>query len=260
MCLISFSWNPDHPRRLVLVANRDEFYRRPTAQMTFWHENASLLAGKDLLHLGTWMGVTTHGRFAAITNYRGRETRTRLRSRGHLPQQYLEGTESPMAFARQLTATADQYGGFNLLLGDNDTLVYYSNKSAQPPVCLPAGLYGLSNHLLDTPWPKVVKAKWQLASLLRDTPHPQTETLLTLLQDKRIALDHELPDTGVGREFERLLSAQFIHSPIYGTRATTALIVDKKTGIQVAEQSFTYQGPLEPAVTFHLNPGQNATG
>lgn len=253
MCLIAFAWKPNAQNTLVLVSNRDEFYQRPSRPANFWPENKQILAGKDLLHQGTWLGITRQGKFAAITNFRGKDPRLNLKSRGHLPLSFLNSTIAPEEFAEQLQKEASHYGGFNILLGDREQLVYYSNKSGQPPAALAPGIYGLSNHFLDTPWPKVNASKQALEALLQRRPDPNPEELLQLLQDKQQAPDELLPDTGVGVVVERMLSAQFIHSPAYGTRATTSLILDKQGRAFFAEQNHAGSGSATSPTFYEFN-------
>jgi uncharacterized protein with NRDE domain len=238
MCLIALAWqsHPDYP--LVVAANRDEFHDRATAPARFWPEAPELLAGRDLAAGGTWLGVTRHGRFAALTNFREPQAPRGERSRGLLVSSFLQGRDSPLSYAQAVMAEADCYGGFNLLLGDGHMLVVLSNRGTPPQVLAP-GVYALSNHLLDTPWSKVEHARRALQAELAD---PTPAGLLALLADETPAADAELPDTGVGLAMERLLSPPFIRSPRYGTRASTALLLGQRR-IRFVEQGF---GPSVP--------------
>ncbi len=225
MCLILFAYRV-HPRyRLILLGNRDEFYNRPTLPLDFWSDAPDLLAGRDMQSGGTWMGVTTSGRWAAITNYRD-PTRFKADapSRGALVRDYLCSQEAPELYLARVAASPIQYNGFNLLAGDRDSLWYYGNYAATAPHLLPPGLYGLSNHLLNTPWPKVMQGCQALASYLQtvesDVEH---DALLNLLRNRQIAADDQLPSTGVSLEWERALSPCFIETPGYGTRSSTVL-------------------------------------
>ena len=240
MCLIALAWqaHPDYP--LIVMANRDEFYRRPTTPARFWPEAPQLLAGRDLAAGGTWLGLTRHGRFAALTNYRDPAAPTGERSRGLLVSGFLEGRLSAWDYANDVAAEGEHYGGFNLLLGDARELLVVSNRGTAPRRLTP-GIHGLSNHLLDTPWPKVEKAKAGLAAALAQ---PMPESLLALLADDRQADDSALPDTGVGVAMERMLSPLFIHSPQYGTRASTVLILGHERA-QFVEQTFDEKGAGE---------------
>lgn len=241
MCLILIAYQ-SHPRYpLVVVANRDEFYQRPTREAAFWPEDSRLIAGKDLEAGGTWLGVHRHGRFAAITNHRSTtEPPTAVRSRGHLPVDFLCGDMDAGNYAKALLEHGGEYAGFNLLLLDASGLHYCSNVSGQLR-SLPAGIYGLSNAQLDTSWPKVELGRDKIRELLaRD--QLDLEELAGALAGREYAPDHLLPETGVGREAERWLSAQFIHSDDYGTRATTSITVGQQGEVDFMEQSFGAQG------------------
>ncbi len=224
MCLILVAWeaHPDYP--LVVAANRDEFFSRPTAPASFWGDG-EILAGRDLQSGGTWMGVTRSGRFAALTNFRdpGLHSENRA-SRGKLVAGFLEADEAPLTWLEQRRAEADHYNPFNLLVGDRSSLACYSSVSHEL-LPLGPGIYGLSNHLLDTPWPKVQAAKSSLSLALAALP--DTAPLFELLRDDAIHADTALPRTGVGLEWERLLSAAFVKAPGYGTRSSTVLIVSR---------------------------------
>ncbi|MDD3651100.1 NRDE family protein [Immundisolibacter sp.] len=220
MCLLVLAWRllPDTP--LLLAGNRDELYARPAAPAQFWAEAPQLLAGRDLLAGGTWLGVTRAGRFAAVTNYREPRTVTPPpRSRGELARDYLLGAAGPGRFVAALAPRAGDYSGFNLLLGDRDQLWWYSNRGG-PARRLEPGIYGLSNHLLDTPWPKVEIAKAALRRLCA-AGAPSTADLLALLADRRTHAT--APADGVDAQTARALSAIFIDTPHYGTRCSSVL-------------------------------------
>lgn len=248
MCLIVFAID-SHPRyRFVLAANRDEFYARPTQPLQAWPEAPHVFAGRDLEAGGTWLGITHNRRFAAITNVREGVRRTpSQRSRGELTRDFLLGTQSAADYAQAVYRTGEQYAGFNLLLGDGASFYYCSNRG-DAPRALSRGVYGLSNDSLDTPWPKVVGGKSELRALLECEPTPAE--LLRILADTRRPLDSELPDTGVGLELERRYSTRFIASAEYGTRASTALLVDSDGGVELSEQNFGINGaPLGALIT-----------
>lgn len=242
MCLILFAWR-SHPRyRLVLAANRDEFHARPTAAAAFWEDAPHLLAGRDLEAGGTWLGVTRAGKFAAITNYREppEAATPQDRSRGQLVTDYLLGSASPRDGARQLRENASSYRGYNLLLGDAEQLVYTSNRaqSARP---VPGGIHGLSNHLLDTPWPKVRAGRERLTELLRqDCIEP--EALLALLADPQPVPGGEPPVFDPALAPELITRMRFIRSPAYGTRSSTALLYGRDGEIVFVERQFDAQG------------------
>ena len=237
MCLIAFAWqaHPNFP--LVLGANRDEFLERPTAPAAFWPENGELLAGRDLRKGGTWLGITRSGRFAAVTNYRqGGSISRAVRSRGELVADFLTGDLSPAAYTASLS-TQDAFDGFNLLTGDMNNIFYLSNKKEILRES-EAGVHGLSNALLDTPWPKVQQAKAALSVLLEADRDTLVAGVFSFLANDRRSPDHELPSTGVSLDRERLLSPAFIASPDYGTRSSTVLLVDRRGEVTFVERSF----------------------
>ncbi len=240
MCLILFAWQA-HPRyRLVVGANRDEFHLRPAADARFWKDHPQLLAGQDLQGGGTWLGVTTTGRFSAITNYREpqRQATEEYPSRGALVHGFLTGDGSPTEFAEETERRS--YAGFNLLIADQQEMRYLSNRSPQGRSITP-GCHGLSNHLLDTPWPKVEEGTAELKALIRGE-HLSTEALLEILSDRTTPPDHALPDTGIGQERERLLGSRFIRSPGYGTRSSTAMTINRNGEVQFMERTFDAMG------------------
>jgi uncharacterized protein with NRDE domain len=225
--------------RLILAANRDEFYERPTAQAGFWEDAEVLLGGRDLERGGTWLGATETGRVAAITNFREPSRKTvGAPSRGLLVSDFLRSHERPEAYLERLATNASSYNGFNLIVGDADKLRYYSNRGDAPRALEP-GLYGVSNHLLDTPWPKVARGKQALAEMLSSDDAVSIDDIFRLLADRTLADDTCLPDTGVGLEVERALSPLFITSPVYGTRSSTVLLVNREGKVTFIERSFT---------------------
>lgn len=238
MCLILFAYEAHPEYRLVVAANRDEFYERPTAAAGFWPEAPGVLAGRDLLHGGTWLGVTRGGRFAAVTNYRDPAVKIEnAPSRGALVTEFLKSIESAGEYTRGLAARAGEYNGFNLLAGDGRSLYYFSNRGG-PPRELGPGVYGLSNALLDTPWPKVVRGRRALAEVVKSGDALAPEVVTRVLLDRVRAADAELPETGVGLEVERVLSPLFIESPGYGTRCSTAVLLDRAGRLTFVERTF----------------------
>lgn len=238
MCLILVAWRThvDHP--LVVAANRDEYYRRATASADFWPEHPQLLAGRDLEAGGTWMGITRTGRFAALTNFRDPVShQSNAPSRGHLVADFLNGDAAIDAYLDALPAS--DYNGFNLLLGDGQRLVAFSNVSLERHELAP-GFYGLSNALFDTPWPKVGAGKTALEVALAALPNEAP--LFHLLRDDTIHPDSALPATGVPLEWERLLSAAFIRSQDYGTRCSTVVTVSAGEVVTFDEQSWQPNG------------------
>jgi len=246
MCLILFACNVHPSYRLVLAANRDEFYDRPTKAADFWKKNPQVLAGVDLKEKGTWMGVTKRGKFAAITNYRDPASwKVQAPSRGQLVSRYLMGSASAEKYLNRIKVEAHQYNGFNLLLGDAENLLIYSNRGGAQKI--PDGIHGLSNHLLDTPWPKVQRGVRLLEEALSRKGEDLESALFSLLTDRLVASDDQLPDTGIGREWERVLSPLFIVSPGYGTRSSTLLLIGKNGRIKLVEK--IYHGSPESWLT-----------
>lgn len=245
MCLILFAHDV-HPRyALVLAANRDEFHDRPTAPAAMWADAPDVLGGRDLRMGGTWLGVTRSGRWAAVTNFRDpSEFERQARSRGDLVRIFVTSRETPEEYLAQLRAAEDDFSGYNLLIGDGARVFWSSNRAphARSESPLRAGIYGLSNHLLDTPWPKVTRGKAALSELLSKSEDFSPERLLDLLLDRTLAAEHELPSTGVSLELERALSASFIRAPGYGTRSSTALLIRRDGRIHFAERRFDEQG------------------
>lgn len=253
MCLILLAYkvHPNYP--LIIAANRDEQYNRPTASAQFWADYPNLLAGRDLEAMGTWFGVTKEGRFAAITNYRAPSLVVdNARSRGELVTNYLIGNASTREYLINLQETRDNYNGYNLILGDINCCWYYSNISNQVEEVKP-GIHGLSNHFLDTPWTKVNKGKENLARCIQDPNFIEKEKLFTLLYDDERANVEELPDTGVGLEWETILSSIFVKSPNYGTRASTVMLIDRQKHILFSECSFIPDEPQWEEVNYEFN-------
>ena len=238
MCLIVFAWRPGHAQPLIVAANRDEFYARPTLPLAQWPDAPHVYAGRDQEAGGTWLGVSADGRFAALTNIRDPHQPPARKSRGELVARFLSGSLPIDQYLAEVNGRSIEYAGFNLLVGTREEMWHY-NANHTEPARLEAGVYGLSNAGLDTPWPKLLKAKAALSQAL-DDPHPHV--LLELLSDPLTAPFAELPDTGVGLATESLLSSVFIASPTYGTRASTALIVNADGTRWMVERSFGPEG------------------
>ena len=236
MCLILFSY-AQHPRyKLILAANRDEFLDRPAEPASFWSAHPDILAGRDVKAGGTWMGITKNLRFAAITNYRDPASeKQNAPTRGRLVLDFLTGNAHPEAYLHNLKARAAAYNGYNLLVGDPEGLWYFSNRENNVRKVQP-GLHGLSNHLLNTPWPKVEKGKLRLQMAI-EKDGLNSAGLLDVLGDTRQAPDAQLPQTGVPLEWERILSPIFIEAPHYGTRASTVLLLDHEGGVSFVERT-----------------------
>jgi uncharacterized protein with NRDE domain len=254
VCLLLFAWHPDADHRLVLAGNRDEFHDRPAAPADWW--DSGILGGKDLRAGGTWLAAHGSGRFAVVTNFREPLEEGRgPRSRGELVTGFLESAATPWEYARGAAARGRDYAGFNLLLGDPETLVYLSNRGRGPEALAP-GVYGLSNHLLDTPWPKLERTRARFKALLEEGAG--TGALLAMLADREPAVDGDLPDTGIGPEWERLLSSPFIVSSHYGTRCSTVIKLRAGRGMEFTERRFDAAGECtgESAFRFPV-PGRN---
>ncbi|SCY32622.1 NRDE family protein [Desulfoluna spongiiphila] len=241
MCLIlvSLKSHPSFP--LVIAANRDEFYARETAPMA-WHENApSVLCGTDLKEGGTWMGVTETGRFAALTNHRDpSRINPDAASRGWIVSRFLEGTDDAPTFADALSRKKNSYNGFNLLFGTVDHLFHYSNISDTLTELAP-GVHGVSNALLNTPWPKVETGK----DALKAMAHPSEESLFSLLADQTTPEDALLPETGMTLEWERILGPLFIHSEVYGTRSSCLVTLSADRTLTATERTYSPTGPAD---------------
>jgi uncharacterized protein with NRDE domain len=251
MCLILLSFKQHSRYPVILAANRDEFYERPSAPVAFWDDAPDILAGKDMKDGGTWLGITRRGRIAAVTNYRDPASMMDgAPSRGWLVREYLSGMEDPAVYFEKVAQRADRYNAFNLIAGDASRLFYFSNRDLSNRgriMELTPGLYGLSNHLLDTPWPKVERGKTALNLMLAGEEKPDPEDIFGILSDRSRPDDSRLPDTGVGLEWERILSAIFIVSPVYGTRSSTVLMIDRKNRGILTERVYNH-GP-EPWMT-----------
>lgn len=240
MCLILVAWHshPDFP--CIIAANRDEFHGRPTQPAHWWRDRPDVLGGRDGLAGGSWLGITRSGRFAALTNYRSaRPKRADTPSRGTIVSDVLASGESTANLLDAISRTAPRFDGFNVLFSDGDSLGIYESESRSGRI-LPAGIYGLSNHLLDTDWPKVRRAKARLPRALADLP--ECEPILALLRDDQPAADAELPRTGVSLEWERLLSSAFVRGPDYGTRCSTIILVDRSGSKRFEEWSWDSRG------------------
>jgi len=243
MCILLFAYDVHANYSLVVAANRDEFYQRPTSSAQFWSDAEEIFAGRDLQAGGTWLGISKTGRFAGLTNIREQPqipTKSSL-SRGLLVSTYLRETISPKAYLEAIYPTMMDYPGFNLLVGDHQELWYLANRGQAPPQRLGPGIYGLSNHLLNSPWPKVTWGRETLKSLL-DTPM-HSEKIFAMLGRAEYFADDQLPDTGVGLAHERMLSPLFIQSKLYGTCCSTLITADRTGVVQFYERD---TNPLHP--------------
>jgi uncharacterized protein with NRDE domain len=266
MCLILLAWRHHPGFPLVIAANRDEFYARPAAPVHFWPELPDLCAGRDLQAGGTWLGVTRSGRFAALTNFRSIEMPpANALSRGELPLAFLRASMSSGDFLAELTATHARFAGFSLLFGViGEQLRYFTNRAdgRNEPYwkTIGDGVHGLSNHLLDTPWPKLSGGKRELGALMHEKP--SAEGIFRVLADRTLPSDAELPQDGIGIEHERKLAPRFINHPEmgYGTRASTAVIVTSNGWISVSERAFDAAAQALPDVTHRFRLQRRRTG
>ncbi len=240
MCLIAWDWQPDTEMPLLLIANRDEFYARPTQALHAW-EDAPIVAGKDLQAGGTWLGISNPKRLAALTNVRDlRMHRPDAPSRGALVSGFLSGQQSAPDYLAQVAKDAAQFNPFNLLVFDGQSLCGLQSQSAHVQHFAP-GLGAVSNAGFGTPWPKLLKLQSGLGALQSDQ-RTDAATLFGLLAHDQDAPEHLLPDTGLPPERERLLSRAFIRSADYGTRASSIIML-RRNSAEFTERSFDAQGP-----------------
>lgn len=253
MCLIAFAYRQHPDYDLIFAANRDEYYGRPTREAKFWEEHPHILAGKDLKAGGTWMGITKRGYFSALTNYRDpSEYKEKAPSRGELPLHFLKNEVNPGHFMQKLQQKGHAYNGFNLLVGTPNEICYFSNRK-QGVQMLEPGFYGLSNHLLNSSWPKVNRAKNRLKNFITDDDISE-EGLFSLLADDTPALDQELPDTGLSKDLEKAVSPIFIQTKKYGTRCSTILLIKKNGQVTFVERRFKAGGQkLEGSSRFEFD-------
>jgi uncharacterized protein with NRDE domain len=237
MCLIFLSLRNHKTYKLVIAANRDEFYQRKTEPASFWRDSPNILGGRDLEASGTWMGMNTNGKISMVTNYRDPlNINPKAPSRGQLVTDYLLNGAQPNEYLKRIESNGRAYNGFNLIVGTADELHYYSNYKGTVEE-IQSGLHGLSNHLLDTPWPKVIQGKEKMKQILASNDIDPTK-LFDLLYDDSLAPDEKLPDTGVGLERERMLSSMFIKSPNYGTRCSTVVLIDHANNVYFSERVY----------------------
>jgi len=255
VCLILLAVDAHAEYRLVLAANRDEFFARPTAPAAPWPEAEHVIGGRDLEKGGTWLALARGGRLAALTNFRdGGRRKEGSRSRGLLVSDFVRSNEHPRVYLDAVHANAELYDGFNLIVADGEEVWHYNNIERQStPIA--RGVHGLSNHLLDTPWPKVTRGKAAMASALSQPREALIAGLFEALREERRAADHELPRTGVSLEWERVLSPAFIATPGYGTRASTVVLVERSGAATFIERSFDPDGESPSAIrSFDVAP------
>lgn len=256
MCLLVVAWRCHPAYRLVVAANRDEYHARPTAPLAPWNDAAGIVAGRDLQANGTWLGVDGRARFGSVTNFRefGRRKRS-APSRGGLIPGFLSQPGTAREYLQALETDAPGYAGFNLLLADEDSLWYASNRADQFARPLSPGIYGLSNEFLDTPWPKLLRVKARLAELLQEPAqlHVLFERLFAMLADRVVADPAALPESELSPEWARKLSAPFVLDPTYGTRCSTVLVVGHDGAVTLVERRFDAHGELSGVSEHSLN-------
>jgi uncharacterized protein with NRDE domain len=236
MCLILFALQQHADFPLIVIANRDEYYARPTRSAHWWEDSREVFAGRDLEAGGTWMGVNRNGRFAAVTNVRepGISAPARL-SRGKLTRDFLSDDETAEDFIEHIRPEANDYAGFNLIVGDSSNLFFYSNRQSEV-IRISPGIHGVSNGRFNEDWPKLTSGKAALSAELE--AGADDLGLMQILTDNAIAADEHLPETGVGLDFERMLSSRFIRSPSYGTRACSLVKFNRQQKISFVEQNY----------------------
>jgi len=237
MCLIFLSLN-NHPQyKLIIAANRDEFYKRQTAPAHFWKDHAEIIGGRDLEASGTWMGMNKNGRIAMVTNYRDPvNINAKAPSRGKLVSDFLLNDLSAKDYLEEISQKGELYNGFNLIVGEVDDLWYYSNyKDGVERIS--RGVHGLSNHLLDTNWPKVFRGKEKFNEQLQ-AKKVESTNLFEFLYDEQQAPVDQLPNTGIGLEREKALSSMFIKTKGYGSRCSTVVLIDKENRVSYSERVY----------------------
>lgn len=249
MCLLVLAWQA-HPRyRLVVAANRDEYHDRPAASLARWPAPDGILAGRDLRAGGTWLGIDRRRRFGVVTNFRDLvPAPAGAASRGELIPRYLAGAAAPGEFLGVLEHAAGSYGGFNLLLADAESLWYASNRNSPFARALCAGVHGLSNERLDTPWPKLRRVRRGFEEWLRTGSTAEGGELFDLLADRE--------RTPEGSEWERILSSPFVLNESYGTRCSTILAIEAGGGCYLAERRFEPSGACDGETAYRLAPGE----
>ncbi len=258
MCLLVVGWNAHPKYRLLIAGNRDEFHERPAAALDWWNDGPPVLAGRDLKASGTWLGLARDGRVGVVTNFRDFESPAAdAPSRGDLVPRFLRGRASPGRFLEALVPASRAYGGFNLLLGGPQSLHYYSNRGDAPPRALDAGIYGLSNQWLDTPWPKLLRSRARFTALLAHG-EVAAEELFAILADRTPAGDADLSRAGFPPDWERAVSAPFVVHERYGTRCSTVVMVEHDGRTVVHERRFDPGGVQTGASRFQFTAGETA--
>lgn len=242
MCLILFSYHAHPTYPLIVAANRDEAYARASAAAAFWNDDANIFGGRDLEQGGTWLACTRAGHIAAVTNFRDGQPRAAApRSRGEIAARFLVHATDAGSYFAGVRRIQQEYNGFCALAGNLDALYFFSNRGNGVERVM-RGVHGLSNHLLDTPWPKVTAGR----AVLQDLPSRGEDEIIGKLFDylgqRSWAPDAALPDTGIGMQRERELSPAFVAGDRYGTRASTVVLIGKDGDVFYEERSFGAAG------------------
>ena len=252
MCLILLAAQAHPDYALIVAANRDEFFERPTLPAARWTDNSSVIGGRDLEKGGSWLATARGGRLAAVTNFRDpNRPNAGTRSRGLLISDYVSHKQTPAAFLDGLQKQSDSYDGFNLIVADHGGAFHFSNIS-NAATALPPGVHGLSNHLLNTPWPKVERGKAAMTRLLRQSGETLIDDLFAALLDAEVPRDADLPATGVSLDWERRLATVFINGSAYGTRASTVVLIDYAGAVTLVERRFGPDGKPDGTTSLHL--------
>lgn len=255
MCIIAIAYRVHPAYPLIIAANRDEFYSRPTAPLHFWPDHPEILAGRDLKSYGTWLGVNKKGKIAAVTNFREPDAnRNNGISRGGLTTDYLAADVHAADYLQRIAARKDEYSGFNLIAGTTDSLLWYSNRGGGITEIEP-GVHGLSNHLLNTPWPKVEKIRETVSARIGKKNEIDPEDFFGLLSDDARFPDEMLPETGIGKTWESILSPIFIKSDIYGTRCSSVITVAASGKIRFCERRYD-TSKSDDTRCFDMYPGK----
>lgn len=238
MCIIAIAYRVHPAYPLVIASNRDEFYDRPTAPLEYWETHPEILAGRDLKSFGTWLGVNKKGKIAAVTNYREPKAANNTgKSRGALVFDFLADDIPADTYLKRVEDQKNDFNGFNLIAGTVHGLFWYSNRNSGI-TALPPGIQAISNNLLNTPWPKVEKIRQGFSTIICNNTRIDPEILFDLLKDQSKPPDDQLPDTGIGKTWEKVLSPVFIKSDIYGTRCSSVILIDNAGKVMVYERTF----------------------
>ncbi len=251
MCLIAFAWDVHPKYKLIVSANRDEFYKRPTALAGFWEDIPNILGGRDLEANGTWMAVSANGKFAAVTNFRDLSNiREDAKSRGDIPTDFLNGSLPPYEFLQALHDHSEDYNGFNVIVSDQNEMVHYSNYERKINL-IKRGIHGLSNALLDTPWPKVERVKQKFGNAINEDF--TAEGLIEMMSDVELADEQVLPDTGIPKDMELSLSAMCIRMEGYGTCCSTVITMDRMGVFSLTERSYPFGDRKDQIVEYSVD-------